>query len=133
MGCAVENTKSHHTWEEHYLPEFTNGHPPEQMGYCVSLATGALFNLHWDPIVLLQASLVETNYTCNRACSTGKKGESGNPGLTYSHSVHLLTPHSPASPGQHVERAQYGHIPKAAAILTSKDRTTRVILFFFFF
>lgn len=100
--CAAENTKSHHAWEKHYLPEFTMGHPPEQMSYCVSLATGELFNLHWDPIVWLQASPVETNYTCNRTCTTGKKGESGNPGLTYSHSVYLLTPHSPASPGQHV-------------------------------
>lgn len=38
--------------------------------------------------------------------------------------VYLLTPDSAVSPGQHEWYAQSGHIPKAAATLTSKHQST---------
>lgn len=73
-------------------------------------------NLHWDPIVLLQAGLVEIHYTLNGTHTT-ERGEK----------VRVLSGStaSASSPGKHVWYMQLGQIPKAAATLVSKDQAVK--------
>lgn len=42
--------------------------------------------------------------------------------------IHLLTPESTTTPGQHVWFTHAGHIPKAMAVLTSKEQAMSGIL-----
>ena len=69
MCYAAENTKLHQAWERHYHLEFAMVSLTGVGELLCTLDVGERFNLHWDPIVLLQAGPVEMHYTWNRICT----------------------------------------------------------------
>ena len=63
---------------------------------------GELVSIHWDPIILRQARLVQTHYACSRACTIEREEKAG---ILLRHippPAHLLSPGSAVSPNQHV-------------------------------
>ena len=72
------------------------------MSYFTPLGEAELLNLHWDPVVLLQAGLVETHYTRSGTCTIERGGKVGVLVWHILPLVRLLKPDSAASPGQRV-------------------------------
>ena len=91
------------------------------MSYFSPLCEGELLNLHWDPVVLLQAGPVEMHYTWNGTYTIESGEEVLLWHILHSPPVHLLVPDSAPHPGQHEWYAQSGQISKTAVTLTSKD------------
>lgn len=120
---AAENTKSHHAWERSYLLEFVMG----WLSYFAPLGKGELLSLHWDPIVLLQANPVETNYAWNGTCTIEREEKVGflvwHIPSQYT-SIHLVTPGSAASP-KTCMICTSRHVSKAANLPLLKARWAR--------
>lgn len=119
LCCAAESTKLHHAWERHYPWQWEV--PLGCVNYFIPLGEEELRNLHWDPIVLLQAGPIETYYTWNGTCTIERGGKMRVPIWHIPHQARLLMPDGAASSGQQVWYVQPGQILKAAVTLTSKD------------
>ena len=125
MSHTAENTKPYHIWKRNYLLKFAMRCPARVGAELLHTPEwGRTLNLYGDPIVLLQAGLVEMHYSW-KGTHAIKKGEK----------VRVLVWHIPppvclhmfgsaSFPSQHVWYLQPGQVPKTANLPFYKARWT---------